>query len=186
MLSYKTGEISKQVLKIIGFTVLVGASSVLAPQLPYVILKKTIKRKFGQTYNKKQLIGATNYLKRKKFIAYENRGNKIRFVLTKLGQNKLSQITINEITIKRTPWDQQWRLVSFDIPEESKKLRELFRKKLKRLSFFHFQRSVFITPFACEKEIDLITKNLNIEHCVHLLTAKRFRSDKTLVKKFNL
>ena len=93
---------------------------------------------------------------------------------------------MDEITIKPVHWDGQWRFLTFDIPEKNKGARHVFRAKLKELGFFHFQRSVFLLPYPCEKEIDVITRSLEIEPCVHLITAKRFPGDKVLIKKFRL
>jgi phenylacetic acid degradation operon negative regulatory protein len=126
------------------------------------------------------------YLKRKKFIAFPARSPLGRILLTKLGVHKLNQKKFDELTIKPEAWDGKWRLLTFDIPEKEYSRRDMFRRKLKELGFFHFQRSVFVLPFDCEKEINLISDFLKITPCVHILVADRFRGDKELVKKFGL
>lgn len=174
------------ILKLIGVGLLLISASILAPQLPYFLLRQLIHQKFRQTYNQKQLSDSIRYLKRKKFIAFEYKENKIKILLTKLGRKKLFEQQLSEITIKSTNWDGRWRVLTFDIPEQHRAARHFFRKKLKGMGFYHFQRSVFILPYPCEKEIDLLAKHLEIRPYVHVLTAARFANDKILVKKFHL
>ncbi len=142
--------------------------------------------KFNEQYTRKQLQRSLHYLKHKKFIAFPAWSPKGRVLLTKLGLRRLNQAKFQKIKIKRTSWDGKWRLLTFDVPERQSNLRQTFRRKLKELGFFHFQRSVFVLPFECQAEIGLITDYLRITPCVHLLTADRFLGDKQLVKRFIL
>lgn len=142
--------------------------------------------KFNEKYNRRQIQKSLYYLKRKKFIAFPARSPKRRVILTRLGLRKIDQMQFEKLKIKRAAWDGRWRLLTFDVPEKQKELRQIFRLKLKKMGFFHFQRSVFVFPYECSTEIGLITDYLRITPCVHLLTASRFFGDKQLVKKFNL
>lgn len=49
-------------------------------------------------------------------------------------------------SLSKKPWDRRWRIVLFDIEEENRGTRDLFRKKLKELGFGMLQKSVWITP----------------------------------------
>lgn len=182
----KTKHIAKKILKITALGVLITAASLLAPQLPYLLLKSYLKHKFNTTYSNRQLSDAHYYLKRKKFIAYEKRGNKWRFLITKMGKKHLKKEKIENIKIPKTKWDGQWRLLTFDIPESHRSARHTFRKKLKELGFYHFQRSVFILPYPCLKEVKTITEYWEINPYAHVLTTDRFEGDKHLIKLFNL
>lgn len=177
---------SSYILKLAGMGLLFTAASILAPQLPYFALRALIKKKFGKDYSDRQVGNSVGYLKRKQFIALERKKGKIETVLTKLGHKHLKRLSLNEISIKPTSWDGQWRLLTFDIPESHSSARHIFRRKLKELGFFHFQRSVFILPYDCEKEINTITKILGLHYYVHVLTARRFPSDRPLLKNFGL
>ncbi len=181
-----TDTTSKYILKLIGVGLLITAVSFLAPQLPYVLLRVWIKRKFGKNYSKQEISRSFRYLKRKKFIAFEKHQGKVKLIVTKLGRKHMQKFTLSEITIKTAVWDNHWRLLTFDIPESHRGARHTFRRKLKELGFFHFQRSVFILPYKCEEEIKTATDILKITPYVHVLLTARFDSDKALVKKFNL
>lgn len=178
----KEKEIAYRILKIAGLGVLFAAVSILSPTFPYLILRAYLKKAFKKNYKSSQIKNSVNYLKRRQFIAYRNK----KFVLTKLGRKYLGRKALNDLQIKRLPWDRKWRVVTFDIPQQKIAARHVFRDHLKRMGFFHFQRSVFIIPYPCEKEIDQLTENLGVEECVHILTSDRFRNDDELVKRFKI
>ena len=178
----KAKQLSIKILKIVGLGLLIASASILAPTLPYALIRVYLRKKFNANYSQPQIGNAMRYLKRKKFIAYKNSLP----ILTKLGRNFLQTRLKNMPTIKKVPWDQKWRVLTFDIPEVKITARHTFRRTLKELGFFHFQRSVFICPYPCLKEINQITKQLDIAEHVHILTAERFANDKSLIKSFQL
>jgi len=183
MRSNKNKEIAYKVLKIAGMGVLFTVVSILAPKFPYLVLKEYLKKCFREDYKDRQLRNSIKYLKRKNFIAFKNK----RFILTKLGRKYLKRrYVFTELEIKKVPWDNKWRIVSFDIPKEQTPASSALRDKLKELGFFHFQRSVFIIPYPCEKEIEELTEELGISEHVHILVADRFKNDKVIVRKFKL
>jgi DNA-binding transcriptional regulator PaaX len=182
----QTDTPSIKILKTVGVGLGLAAISVLAPQLPYILLKAYLKEKLKEPYSQTQMHNSVSYLKRKKFIAFEFKENKIKVILTKLGRQHLNKIAFEEIKIQPVKWDGRWRLLTFDIPEYKKGSRQTFRRKIKELGFFHFQRSVFIFPYPCEKEIDEMVRLLEIRSFVHLITCDRFIGDHSLLKKFKL
>ena len=50
--------------------------------------------------------------------------------------------------------DGVWKLVIFDIPEKHKYVRVVLRAKLKQLHFKKWQNSIWISPYALDKEIE--------------------------------
>ena len=177
--------LSFYLLKLLGLGVVFTAVTILSPTFLYAVLTSYLRYKFTGP-SKKEIQNSVAYLKRKKFIAFEKRGDKFKMVLTKLGKKRLNQLQLSQIRIKKVKWDGQWRLLTFDIPESHKPARHALRRKLQELGFFHLQRSVFIVPYPCEKEIAYIAEYLKITQYVHIITTQRFSSDKLLLKKFNL
>ncbi len=179
--------LSIKILKIIGLGIAVTAASLLSPTFLTNLLKRYLQYKLSQpVYTHKQIQRSLYYLKRKKFIAFPARDNSSKIILARLGKKRLSQLQFDNLTIKKIPWDGRWWLLTFDIPEEQSSARHAFRRKLKKLGFFHFQRSVFISPYPCEKEIGQITNYLKISPCVHIIVGQRFPGDETLTKTFDL
>ena len=50
-----------------------------------------------------------------------------------------------------SPWDGQWRMVIFDLPESRRSLRAALRRRLSGSGFGCLQRSVWITPHPFER-----------------------------------
>lgn len=166
----------------------VGVAVVLSPPLLINGIKAYLKYKideagYDEYLNKKRIQNSIRYLKRKHFIAFPGKG---RFTITQKGTKRLDKINIDRITVQHVKWDGKWRLLTFDIPEEKAHIREYFRKRLKEIGFYHFQRSVFIIPYPCAKEIDTLCEVLEISSNAHLLTADRFEGDDELKKYFLL
>jgi CRISPR-associated endonuclease Cas2 len=171
-----------KILKVFGYGVLFSVVSLLSPQFPYLLLRAYLKKYFSTKTSLRQTSNAIYYLKRKKFIALKNK----KFILTRLGYLYLKKLSINDISIPRIPWDKNWRLVSFDVPQYLTPARHVLRKKLKDLGFFHVQKSLFACPYPCEKEISSIAKVLKISEYVFVFTSRRFSNDNKLIKHFSL
>ena len=92
--------------------------------------------------------------------------------LTSKGSKKLKQ-DISLFKYSQKPWDNYWRLVVFDIPEKNKVLRDTLRRKLVSLGLGQWQRSVYITPFDLEEEINQFLKAQKLFGFCFCLKAKR-------------
>lgn len=114
-------------------------------------------------------------LKRNDYIRwkYDKKKNVVTLELTKKGGKIFRQNQFNDLTIPPSPkWDGHWRFVLFDIPEKSKVWREMFREKLKQLGFFQFQKSVWVYPFECEKEVRYTSEYFGVTPFSIMFTAK--------------
>ncbi len=117
----------------------------------------------------------------------ENRDGSISIVLTTEGKKKALTFKTEEMQIKSPfKWDKKWRVVLFDIPENNKKTRDIFRFRLKRLNFYEFQKSVFIHPFNCQEEIDFLVEIYNIKKFVRFILADSLDNELHLRKYFDV
>lgn len=108
-----------------------------------------------------------------KFIQLTNKGKrKAYFIKWKL----------RKVNIKN--WDGKWRIISFDIPERYKWLRERLRRKLIMLNFVRLHDSVWITPLPIENEINELVKILEIKYFVRYMVVEKINFDKDLREKF--
>jgi len=125
-------------------------------------------------------------LNRRKLIRIKNIDDKVIIELTEKGKKRKLEYDINNIKIKEhKEWDEKWRMVIFDIPENRKSARDALRRKLKNIGFIQFQRSVWIFPYPCEDEIDFINEYFGIGRYVNMVTAK-IDNDRPLRKAFKL
>ncbi|MSU45238.1 MAG: CRISPR-associated endonuclease Cas2 [Candidatus Zambryskibacteria bacterium] len=93
---------------------------------------------------------------------------------------------LEKMTISKTKWDKRWRIVMFDVPEKLKKVRETLRYQLKRLGFLELQRSVFIFPFECSKELEYVIEFYNIKKFVRFAEVDWIDNELDLKHKFRL
>ncbi|MDP2927092.1 MAG: hypothetical protein Q8N65_03100 [bacterium] len=139
-------------------------------------------------YSRKRLYDTFYNLRKSGLLEIRREGKQIYISLTKEGKKKAGYLQINDLKIK-TPqsWDRKWRLVVFDIIELRKTHREAFRGKLKELGFCLLQKSVWIHPFDCEAEIELLRSFFGLrEEDLRLIVAEKIGEDASIKEKYHL
>lgn len=133
----------------------------------------------------KKVRNSLYYLKTNEYIRIKRIGKRqCRFELTKKGKKLLAQYDFSEIKLKqKQPWDGQWRMFVFDVPEKSRGARDVLRDKLKKMGFFLFQKSVWIYPHECEEEMNYICEFLSVQPFTLMFTGK-IHNDYLLRKYF--
>lgn len=115
-------------------------------------------------YPRKKICNTFYSLRKQGCIKVEKKNHQIYISLTEKGKKKAGIFQIDNLKIKKPKkWDKKWRLVMFDISDLRKIDREAFRGKLKRLEFYLFQKSVWIYPFDCQAEIELLREFLDYQ-----------------------
>jgi DNA-binding transcriptional regulator PaaX len=105
--------------------------------------------------------------------------------VTDKGKRRLTK-NISESIFITSPnvWDQQWRIIFYDIPEHSKTGRNVLTAKLRELGFFQLQRSVWIHPFPCKDEITRLTNNYNVAKYVSYIETSHIDNQYILIDRF--
>lgn len=85
--------------------------------------------------------------------------------LTDLGREALG-VEIEE------EWDGRWRIVIFDIPEEKRIIRNLFRRRLKDWGLKRWQQSVWITKRNVSEKLRLLIHDLKIEDWIAVIESE--------------
>lgn len=111
--------------------------------------------------------------KKKVFIQLTPKGN-LKVLLTKAKIQKQSR------------WDGKWRLVIFDIPEQTRTLRNKFRQLLKKNKFYKLQHSVFIHPYPFNREAIEYLKQTGLIKYIRILRVEEMDEDHHLKKIFKL
>ena len=127
-----------------------------------------------------------NYLEQKGWVrVYKKEKADTEFVkLTKKGQ--LQALLMKARTQKPQKWDGKWRLIIYDIPEDSRQHRHLFRTLLKQNGFYKLQQSVFVSPFALNRDAVLYLRQTVLDKCIRIARIDELDSDKDLKKYFKL
>lgn len=108
-------------------------------------------------------------------------------ILNENGKREALRFNINDMKIRKpTKWDKRWRIAMFDIPEKLKKVREAIRFHFKEIGMVEFQKSVFVSPYPCDKEIEFILEFYNSRKYVRFILAEKIDNGLHLMKKFGL
>lgn len=175
-----------EILKLLSLGTLLVAAFVAPGALQIYKLFPSGKKKIKNLNGKKswELISK---LKNEKYIRLSQQQEKTVLEITQKGKTQLLKYNLDTMIIKKPKkWDGWWRVVIFDIPEKNKIAREVIRNLLKRLEFYKLQKSVFVHPYECQKEIKFIKEIYEIDSCVTYLKAKYIENEERLVHKFNL
>ncbi|TSD02042.1 MAG: phenylacetic acid degradation operon negative regulatory protein [Parcubacteria group bacterium Athens0714_25] len=174
---------AKVVLAIIGLggIVFVGA---VAPG----ILKVSRGYKRSEKYSDKKIINAVYSLERRKFVKIiKRKSGKTEVKLTNKGNKRIKEFYFKSLKIsKPKEWDGKWRVVIFDIPVDKNSAREAFRRKIKELGLYQFQRSVWIYPYNCEDEMLFVAEFFNVSQYLEIFIAEKMLHEKELKKHFGL
>jgi len=85
---------------------------------------------------------------------------------------------------KPKKWDKKWRIVIYDIPDGKKSERQVVQNKLENLGFLKLQESVYVYPFDCLSEINLLKKLYLLAPYIQYLVAERVETEVDLLSKF--
>lgn len=105
------------------------------------------------------------HLEKKQFIWRNHQGH---LRISALGRKTLLIASVDDITFHNKNVDGYKRLIIFDIPERQRSARDILRRKLKEFECVVIQRSVYLTPYQCEKEIEEVARILHVDRHVSI------------------
>lgn len=175
----------KDVLLLLGAGAFLAAS-IIMPGLPLVVkpyLDKKIRdeQKEWEKFNTWRLRQVLNRLEKQKDV--EIIGGIVK--ITDRGRSKLLKFDLDQMELRRKR-DGKWRLIIYDIANLKKPQRERFRDMLQKLHFFRLQKSVYLTPFVCEEEIEYLRQIFGIDKEVQILKISGIDYEKEYEKYFDL
>jgi DNA-binding transcriptional regulator PaaX len=106
---------------------------------------------------------------------YIKKHRKGLFKLTQKGLKRINYYKAMRVSFmpQDKNWDGLWRIIIFDIPEKNRESRNILRDKIKSWHCYKLQNSVFVTPYVCEKELQILCEALLIQKYVHVITASK-------------
>lgn len=181
----KPFKILKNVLIAGGFLVLSSIAPVAGANIISGIVGDYFRKK---RFERERLLRDLKNLQKRELLSYrELSDGKLELVITKDGREKMLAYSLDEIELNtKKKWDGRWRLVLFDVPEHKKVAREAFRRKISVLGLHPIQKSVFITPYECEGEIDFIASFFGIRKNILILYVSSFEGEKAMRNHFSL
>lgn len=177
------GSNQKKILLLLLTGLSLGLS--FSPRQSFRVLKL-----FGQGWKEIDRQNLTRSLKRleqERLIVMKRRRGYFIPELTAVGKRyaSLAQMASFEI-VRPKKWDKKWRIVLFDIPEEQRVWRNILRAQLKRLQFRELQKSVFVHPFDCMKEMKQLSEYYQGEEHIRFIEATHIDNERELKKQFKI
>lgn len=184
MRNYEREELAKDILLLIASvgaaTGMVIAFSAL-PGLAHIFKLFDAKTNTEKMRVRQSLRG----LERRGYLQLYKKDEKEYVKITPLGKDMMIW---RSIVLKRPKkpekWDGLWRLVMFDIPENRRKSRNALRFALQKMGLVQIQKSVFLYPYPCKKEIDFVAGYFKIRKGITYATANNIEGGTALKKKF--
>ena len=112
----------------------------------------------------------------------------IHISLSREGKKLAGKYQIDDLKInKPKKWDNQWRILIFDVPDKYKTKREALRGKLKELNLYQLQKSVWVCPYNFEKEVEIL-RNFFVftKNEMKIIIARSIQDDAEVIKFFKL
>jgi phenylacetic acid degradation operon negative regulatory protein len=112
---------------------------------------------------------------------------KIEIIISKNGIRRAMIENLRTLKITRPKkWDGYFWIILFDIPEKRKRIRDALRFHLKKMDFCELQKSVFVIPFPCVKEIKFIAEYYHIKKHIRIIEARSIDHEKEIMNYFKL
>src|SRR3989344_7226242 len=177
-------EITKDVFR----WLMISGAVAIAATSPYFVSNLLSARKKLSKYPKQKIQNTFYKFKKQGLINIRQENHQIYISLTNEGRKKAGWLQIDCLKIaKPKRWDKKWRIVMFDIAQAKKLSREAFRGNLKEMGFRLFQKSIWIYPFDCEAEIELLRNFFNLtDKELRLIIAENIGDDREWGELFKL
>ena len=171
------------------------ASSIVFPGIPIIAskllkineyVKKAGSHKDWQKFNLWRLRQILKRMKDAEYVEIKEENGLSVVKITKKGQDKILRYNIEKMHLDETKLDGHWRLVIYDIKTPKRKNSEMFRRSISKLKMLKLQKSVYITPFACEDEIEYLRQIYEIGSEVLILKVKNLENEQAYKNYFGI
>lgn len=170
-----------------------GAIVIGAMVVPFAIsaaipdLTKEIIGEVWEKYDQRRLKRTLKEMIERRMLALSETDKETTIIVTEKGKRQLLKYNIKTMTLNKPDvWDGKWRVVIFDVKEGKKSMRESLRRKMKQLEFYQLQKSVYVSPYPCEKEMSFIRQYYLIGGEVSYFLATDLEQEGFLIDKFSL
>ena len=179
-----SGAIQKKIVLLLWAGLALGLSH--SPLQQWRVIKGVAQE--WQRINRNSLLKSLHSLYQSNLVDLrENADGTTTIVLSKIGKRLALSYNLEKMKLKKPlRWDGKWRMAMFDIPEKYRQARDAFRGHLKQLEFFEYQKSVFITPYPCAKEVEYLREFWRVKPYVRYLVVEELDNELHLKKHFNL
>lgn len=186
---FKSRELQQLIFSAIGISLVVGGSIVLTPNFPIVIgmMLKIIEEIKNHKVSKTKVKQSLKRLEKRQLLSIEMYGKEAVVRIVDKGKTEVLRYSLKallDLKKKNKKWDGKWFLVIFDVPEKERKKRDYLRRFLSTIGFFQYQKSVYVYPYECKKEIALIKQIVEGGHYMQYIVAQEIEDEEKVKRAF--
>lgn len=173
---------------------LVGVGAFLAASVAIPNLPRALRLFYNPKENKAWKRFNTPYLKRvlkrleeQKLVETETTKGYQIVKITNRGRRRILKHSLDKLEIKKPKvWDSKWRLVSYDIPNDKHRRRDIIRRYLQDWGFYPLHASVFLHAYPCEREVEFLREYLRIGKFVRIFIVAKIENDESFREFFGV
>lgn len=142
----------------------------------------------GKPYRRWKLQATLDQLAKQKYVSvHHHTDGSLTVKITKQGMTRALTYQLDTMMLnKPKKWDKKWRVVLFDVPNRYGRTRDVFRLRLEQLGLRKMQKSVYISPYPCFKEVEFLRELYGIAITVQYLLVEQIEDDKEFKRQFKL
>ena len=180
-----TGKLQKKLLVILIGGVALGLSGSPIRYYKTLFAIRDALKEIDNQPKDMSIMRSLQALETRGYVNRRGTGKDATYKLTKKGKNVAQQAAVNNLTLpKEKSWNGKWHIVMSDIPESHKKIRDALRYNLRKVGFKEIQKSVWVYPYACKKEVDFLLECYRANEFIQYLVVDSISNDKNLKKYF--
>lgn len=167
------------------------AGSIIMPGLPllakpFLDRKREEERNEWKKFNTWRLRQVLKRLHEEKLVEVFETKDGQAVKITSRGKQRLLLYNIDDLVLVKKKWDKKWRIIIYDVDESKKYLRDVFQLMLRKLEFLQLQKSVYLTPYPCENEIEYLRQIYDLGKNVAILTINGLENEQAYKEYFGL
>lgn len=189
--SFKSRELQQLIFSAIGISLVVGGSIVLTPNFPIVIgmIFKIIEEIKNQKVSKTKIKQSLKRLEKRQLLSLKIYDSEVVVRILEKGRIEVLKYSLKQLLAykkKNKKWNRKWFVVIFDVPEKERKKRDYLRSFLFTIGFFQYQKSVYVYPYECKKEITLIKQIVEGGQYIQYIVAQEIEDEAKIKRVFSL
>ena len=135
-------------------------------------IQNPVFEKYRHSKNRAKFGKLVYYAKRNNYIRVESLKGRKAVILTKEGLGKALKASFM-LEGKRKRKDGKWIMLTFDMPANNRKSRDLLRSILRNLGYKLFQQSVWITPYDVSDKTEKLLQFYSLESYVKIFLIEK-------------
>lgn len=150
---------------------------------------KKIYNQLLDSEKKQRIKRVLKKLERQEIIKLVQEDDKVYVYLKNENHPRVIRYSIKSILNfkkKEKKWNKRWVVIFFDVPENQRNKRDHLRRFLKEIGFYQYQKSVYIFPYDCRREINLIKRIIAGGKYLKYIIAEKIEDEQKIKNFFGL